>query len=61
MKDLGLTREPFAKPQAIKAKTSLCNGKAAGPNDIVIKKCDFNNIILRFANKLMIDSLKPEQ
>ena len=64
LKDLGISDKIFAKAEVVKAKKSLCDGKAAGPDDIppdVIKRCDFVEIILKFANKLMDDGLKPEQ
>ena len=39
-------------------------GKAAGPDNIppeVIKRCDLDDIILSYANKLLMDGEKPDQ
>ena len=53
----------FTNDEYASAKASLTNGKAAGPDGIppdVLKSCDFDDIILSFANGLFQDS-KPDQ
>ena len=54
---------PFSKEEYITVKASLKLGKAAGPDGIppdVFKLCNFDDIILNFANGLFQDK-KPEQ
>ena len=46
------------------AKLKLCEGKASGPDGIppeVIKRCNFDDIILDLSNKLLIENVIPEQ
>ena len=59
-KNLRINDEPFAIPELLKAKKRLCDGKAAGP-PVVIKRCYFDEIIMKFANKLIVEGLKPAQ
>ena len=64
LEDLGINNKPFMISELLKAEKSQCDVKAVGPDDIqpdVIKRCDFNEIILTFANKLIVDGLKPVQ
>ena len=47
-----------------KAKAKITLGKASGPDNIppeVIKLCDIDQILLDFANDLLINKQKPSQ
>ena len=62
--DLQINDEPFTIDELKFATSNLCEGKSAGPDDIppeVIKRCNLNDIILSFANKLLMENVKPEQ
>ena len=64
LKDLGINDNPFTINELHDAKRSLREGKASGPDDItpeIIKRCNFDNIILLFANKLLLENVKPDQ
>ena len=63
LKDLEIYDGPFTKEELEKVKKSLRDGQS-GPDDIppaVVKQCDFDDIILSYANKLLIDKEKPSQ
>ena len=62
-RDLDINDGPFTPQELEKVKKGLSNGKALGPDNIsseVLKLCNFDEIILSFANKLIIDGIKPE-
>ena len=64
LKDVDINDNAFTLEELVYAKKNLCEGKSTGPDDIpseVIKRCDFDNIIITFANKLLVDNAKPEQ
>ena len=47
-----------------RAKLKICEGKVSGPDGIppeVIKRCNFDNIILELSNKLLNENVIPEQ
>ena len=47
--------------ELLKAKKSLCDGKATEPDSIppdVIKRCYFDEIIMTFSNRLIVEGLK---
>ena len=47
-----------------RAKLKICEGKASGPDGIppeVIKRCNFDYIILELSNKLLNENMIPEQ
>ena len=55
---------PFSISELEKAKSKIGEGKAAGPDKIppeVIKRCDLDDIILSFANRLLTEGEKPNQ
>ena len=63
-KDLDIDDGDFTLDEVCRAKRMLRNGKHPGPDNIppeVLKKCDLDDIILDFANKLMNENLKPDQ
>ena len=62
--ELNIEDGEFTEDELQKAKKSLQDGKAAGPDDIppeVIKSCNFDSIILDFANNLLTTGDKPKQ
>ena len=62
--DLNIDDGDFTLEEYQFAKKSLKEGKQAGPDNItpeVVKRCDLDDIILSFANKLMRESMKPDQ
>ena len=62
--ELNIEDGNFTEEELQKAKKSLQDGKAAGPDDIppeVIKNCNFDSIILDFANSLLNSGDKPKQ
>ena len=62
-KDIQINDQHFTLDELKKAKQSLTLGKACGPDDIppdILKLCNFDDIILKFANKLLVDGCKPE-
>ena len=64
LRDLRINDGQFTMAELTSAKMKLSEGKSAGPDDIppdVIKRCDFDDIILTFANKILVDNKKPEQ
>ena len=55
---------PFSICELERAKSKIVEGKAAGPDNIppeVIKRFDLDDIILDFANSLLIRGDKPNQ
>ena len=64
LQDLGINDSPFTVDELVYAKKKLSEGKSAGPDGIppeVIKRCNFDDIIILFANKLLIENVKREQ
>ena len=64
LQDLGIYDGDFSLDELKRVKKYLREGKASGPDDIppeVLKRCDLDDIILRCANKLMNENMKPEQ
>ena len=64
MYELEIKDSDFDLEELQKAKNNLCDGKTPGPDNItseVIKKCDFNDILLEFSNRLLNDNIIPEQ
>ena len=62
--DLGINDAQFTLQELESVKKTLRKGKAAGPDNIppdVLKCCNFDNIILSFANELLIHQVKPQQ
>ena len=54
----------FSKSELQAVKKQLKEGKQSGPGNIspaVIKRCDLDDIVLNFANRLINDELKPDQ
>ena len=63
IENANITTGPFSKEEYTTVKKSLTLGKAAGPDGIppdVLKLCNFDDLILSFANGLFEDE-KPEQ
>ena len=63
IENANITTGPFSKEEYTAVKSSLTLGKAAGPDGIppdVFKLCNFDDLILSFANGLFEDE-KPEQ
>ena len=64
LNDLQIEDGIFTSEELQSAKKSLCEGKASGPDNIppeVLKRCDLDDIILEYANKLLIENMKPDQ
>lgn len=64
LENLGIDDGPFVMEEYRKAKQSLKEGKAAPDDGIVpeiLKRCDLDDIMLDFCNKLHIDGEKPDQ
>ena len=62
--DIGYLTGEFTMDELQKAKAKITLGKASGPDNIppeVIKLCDIDQILLDFANDLLINKQKPSQ
>jgi len=57
LSDLGIVDTEFKIDELQRAKRSIKEGKSAGPDNLapVLKRCDFDETILYFANKLVTD------
>ena len=59
LQNLNIKSGPFSKEEYAKVKNKLSLGKAAGSDGIppeVLKLCDFDGIILSFANGLKVEN-----
>ena len=59
-----ITTSPFTLDEYQKVKKKIITGKAAGPDGIppeAFKYADFDDIMLKFANNLLLHQDKPEQ
>ena len=62
--DLHIIDTAFTHSELQQAKKSIKEGKAMGPDNVppeVLKRCDLDDNILYFANKILEDNLKPMQ
>ena len=62
--ELDMETGPFTMDEYQKVKRSLKTGKAAGEDGIppeVLKYCHLDEIILTYANKLIVNGIKPQQ
>ena len=64
LQDLQYLTGPFSMEEYQAAKKQIREGKKSGPDEIppeVLKRCDFDETILEFANNLLINLDKPDQ
>ena len=64
LKDLNIKVGPFDQEEYNKAKGSLVEGKSCGEDGIppeVLKRCNLDDIILRFCNQVLLEGKKPDQ
>ena len=62
--NLGITTGPFTMEEYIKAKNKITEGKAFGSDMIppeVLKRCNLDDIVLQYANDLLLKNEKPDQ
>ena len=62
--DLNIKTGPFTMDEYQEVKSTLQTGKQAGEDGFypkVLKYCDLDETILRYANRLLIDNQKPQQ
>ena len=62
--NLGIEDGPFTKVEYEKAKSSLKQGKSAGPDNItpeVFKSCDLDDIVIRVCNKVLMENSKHDR
>ena len=62
--ELDITTTPFTKEEYQAVKKKLVDGKSTDPNGIVpeiLKYCDIDDIILQYANSVLLHSQKPDQ
>ena len=62
--NLGIVDTEFTIDEVQDAKKRLSEGKAPGEDGIIpdiLKRCDIEDILLHFANKLLINRKKPDQ
>ena len=63
LQSINISDEPFSMAEYLAVKKAITEGKAPGPDGIppeVLKRCNLDNIILDYANKV-IDGEKPDQ
>ncbi|KAJ8406480.1 hypothetical protein AAFF_G00300540 [Aldrovandia affinis] len=61
--NLNIDDGPFTTSEFARAKTTLREGKSAGPDGIppeVLKNCGLNNIILQFCNLALLSNKQPD-
>ena len=54
---------PFSKEEYLDAKKKITEGKASGSGMIspkVLKRCNLDDIILQYANDLLLNNEKPQ-
>ena len=64
LNDIHINDDDFTLDEMKVAKYNLREGKTSGPDNIrpeVLKRCDLDDILLEFANKLLNDNIKPDQ
>ena len=64
LENLGIKTDEFTMEEYQEVKKKLKTGKMPGADEIppeVLKFCDFDEIILSFSNKLLINNEKPQQ
>ena len=62
--NLGIMDTEFTIDEVQDSKKQLSDGKASGEDGImakILKRCDIDDILLHFANKLLINREKPDQ
>ena len=62
--DLNIEDGAFSQTELQKAKKSLKRGRQTGSDNTapeVLQTCDFDDIVLSFANELILDGQKPQQ
>ena len=62
--DLNIKTGPFIMDEYQEVKSTLQTGKQAGEDGFypeMLKYCDLDETMLRYANRLLIDNLKPQQ
>ena len=62
--DLNIKTGPFTMDEYQEVKSTLQTGKQAGEDGFypeVLKYCDFDETMLSYANRLLIDNQKPQQ
>ena len=61
--DLDIDDGPFTASEFAAVKSTLKQGKSAGPDGIlpeVPKNCNLDNIILEICNQALMDNIKPD-
>ena len=64
LKDLEIDDSEFTKEEYEKAKKQVKEGKAPGEDNLmpeVVKRCDIDDILLLFSNKILMEGRKPDQ
>ena len=64
LRDLEIADTEFTKEEYEEAKKQVKEGKAPGGDVVmpeVVKRCDIDDIILGFANKILMEQQKPDQ
>ena len=64
LEQLEIKRGPFTFEEYQTVKKKITENKASGSDHIppeVLKRCDLDDIILKFANNLLNDGSKPQQ
>ena len=64
LENLNIKDAYFIKEELLTAKITIKEGKSPGPDNIppeVMKRCNLDDIVFYFANKLLNENLKPNQ
>ena len=64
LNDIHINDDDFTLDELKVAKYNLREGNTSGPDNIrpeVLKRCDLDDILLEFANKLLNDNINPDQ